>query len=89
MNRRLPYDSRPSNEPTPRGSSTWLVSLGPSTGTILPGLLLVLAVSIFLSWLFCPIYDLGISDKEIFKYCGWAITRGLVPYRDFLTTSRR
>lgn len=46
-------------------------------------LFFVLGACLFLSWLYCPIYDLGISDKEIFKYCGWAVTRGQVPYRDF------
>jgi len=43
----------------------------------------VLGACLFLSWLYCPLYDLGMSDKEIFTYCGWAVTKGLVPYKDF------
>lgn len=46
-------------------------------------LFLVLGACLFLSWLYCPLYDLGISDKPIFTYCGWALTKGMVPYRDF------
>jgi hypothetical protein len=43
----------------------------------------VLGAALFLSWLYCPLYDLGMSDKEIFTYAGWAVSKGLVPYRDF------
>jgi hypothetical protein len=46
-------------------------------------LLGVLAASLFLSLLFCPPFDIGMSDKEVFTYAGWAMHNGLVPYRDF------
>ncbi|MBS1664659.1 MAG: hypothetical protein JST68_26675 [Bacteroidetes bacterium] len=46
-------------------------------------LLVVLGASLFLSLLYCPPYDLGMSDKEIFTYTGWAIHQGQVPYLDF------
>jgi hypothetical protein len=45
---------------------------------------LLATASLLLSFCYCPRYDVGISDKEIFTYCGWAITKGLVPYRDFI-----
>ena len=47
------------------------------------GLFTALGVSLSLSLLYCPPFDLGMSDKEIFTYTGWAISKGLVPYRDF------
>lgn len=48
------------------------------------GLFFLLAGSVLLSLLYCPPFDLGISDKEIFTYTGWAVSKGLVPYRDFV-----
>jgi hypothetical protein len=47
------------------------------------GLLFSLLACLLLSLLYCPPFDVGISDKEFFTYTGWAITRGQVPYRDF------
>jgi hypothetical protein len=47
-------------------------------------LLFLMAASLVLSAFYCPPFDLGISDKEIFTYTGWAISKGLVPYRDFV-----
>ncbi len=46
-------------------------------------LFLILGISLFLSLIYCPPYDVGISDKGIFTYTGWAVYNGLVPYRDF------
>ena len=46
-------------------------------------LFFVLGACLFLCFLYCPVYDLGMSDKEIFTYTGWAMYKGLVPYRDF------
>src|SRR5258708_16405005 len=42
-----------------------------------------LLACLLLSLLYTPPFDLGMSDKEIFTYTGWAISKGLVPYRDF------
>jgi len=47
-------------------------------------LLFLMAASLVLSLFYCPPFDLGISDKEIFTYIGWAMSKGLVPYRDFV-----
>lgn len=45
--------------------------------------LFVFGVSVLLSLVYCPPYDMEIDDKEIFRYAGLAILRGQVPYRDF------
>jgi hypothetical protein len=45
--------------------------------------LFVFGVSVLLSLMYCPPYDLELDDKEIFRYTGLAILRGQVPYRDF------
>lgn len=47
------------------------------------GLLFSLLACLLLSLLFCPPFDLGISDKAFFTYTGWAVAHGQVPYRDF------
>ena len=47
------------------------------------GLYFSLLACLLLSLLYTPPFDLGMSDKEIFTYTGWAISKGLVPYRDF------
>lgn len=47
------------------------------------GLYFSFLACLLLSLLYAPPFDLGISDKEIFTYTGWAISKGLVPYRDF------
>lgn len=47
------------------------------------GLLFSLLACLLLSLLFCPPFDVGISDKEFFTYAGWAVSRGQIPYRDF------
>lgn len=47
------------------------------------GLLCSLLACLLLSLLFCPPFDLGISDKAFFTYTGWAVSHGQVPYRDF------
>jgi hypothetical protein len=45
---------------------------------------LLAAASVLLSLCYSPPFDLGISDKDIFAYGGWALSKGLVPYRDFV-----
>ena len=47
-----------------------------------PDLLLLLAAGILLSLLYCPPIDIFYDDKEIFRYIGWVLARGGVPYRD-------
>jgi hypothetical protein len=39
--------------------------------------------SLILSLIYCPPYDIYFDDKEIFKYCGFLIGKGQVPYKDF------
>lgn len=40
-------------------------------------------ISLLLSLLYCPPYDLYFDDKEIFEYFGFLIGKGKVPYKDF------
>jgi hypothetical protein len=44
---------------------------------------LLLAASILLTLLYCPPVDIPLDDKEVFRYGGWIISRGGIPYRDF------
>lgn len=46
-------------------------------------LLLVFGVSVLLSLLYCPPFDQLLDDREFFQYCGMALLKGQVPYRDF------
>lgn len=46
------------------------------------GLLFSLFACFMLSLLFCPPVDIVYSDKEIFYYAGWALQKGIIPYRD-------
>ncbi len=46
-------------------------------------LFLLLAGSILLSLLYCPPVDIPLDDKEVFRYGGWVLSKGGVPYRDF------
>jgi len=46
------------------------------------GLYFSLLACLLLSLLYAPPFDLGMSDKEIFRYIGWAMSKGVVPYRD-------
>jgi len=46
-------------------------------------LFILLAAGILLTLLYCPPVDIPLDDKEVFRYGGWAISRGDVPYRDF------
>lgn len=36
-----------------------------------------------LTLLYCPPVDIPLDDKEVFRYAGWVIFKGGVPYRDF------
>jgi len=45
-------------------------------------LLLLLAASVLLTLLYCPPFDIPRDDKEVFRYAGWVLFRGGVPYRD-------
>ena len=45
--------------------------------------IIVATVSVILSCVYCPLFDLYFDDKEIFKYTGFLIYKGEVPYRDF------
>jgi len=45
-------------------------------------LLFVIITCILLSLQFCPPYDLQLDDKDVFRYGGMVILKGLVPYRD-------
>ncbi|GGB06991.1 hypothetical protein [Puia dinghuensis] len=45
---------------------------------------LLAAASVLLSLCYCPPFDVGISDKDIFTYAGWAVSKGLIPYKDFV-----
>ncbi|MBC7933983.1 MAG: hypothetical protein H7Y86_01305 [Rhizobacter sp.] len=45
--------------------------------------IIVAVFSFILSCIYCPFFDLYFDDKEIFKYTGFLIRRGEVPYRDF------
>jgi hypothetical protein len=47
------------------------------------GLLILLGVSLALSAMYCPPVNPAYEDTEFFRYCGWALLRGQVPYRDF------
>ncbi len=42
-----------------------------------------MGASLLLSLAYCPPYMALTDDTEIFKYCGMAISKGMVPYRDF------
>jgi hypothetical protein len=44
---------------------------------------ILLVISVLLSLCYCPPFDVGVSDKQVFFYGGWAMSKGLVPYRDF------
>jgi hypothetical protein len=46
-------------------------------------LFFLLAAGVLLTLLYCPPVDIPLDDKEVFRYGGWAISRGNVPYRDF------
>jgi len=46
-------------------------------------LFFVLFACLLLSLLYCPVYDMLFIDKEVFRYAGWALSKGQVPYRDF------
>jgi uncharacterized protein YjeT (DUF2065 family) len=46
-------------------------------------LFFLLAAGILLSLLYCPPVDIPLDDKEVFRYGGWVISKGGVPYRDF------
>jgi hypothetical protein len=46
------------------------------------GLYFSLLACLLLSLFYAPPFDLGMSDKEIFSYIGWALSKGVVPYRD-------
>jgi 4-amino-4-deoxy-L-arabinose transferase-like glycosyltransferase len=45
--------------------------------------LLVMGASLLLSLLYCPPFDQMLDDREFFQYCGMALLKGQVPYRDF------
>ena len=45
--------------------------------------LVVGIVSLLLSFIYCPPFDIYFDDKEIFKYSGFLIGKGEVPYKDF------
>jgi len=45
-------------------------------------LLFVIVACILLSLQFCPPYDLMSDDKDVFRYAGMLMQKGLVPYRD-------
>lgn len=46
-------------------------------------LFFVMGACLLLSLMYCPPYQVLVDDTEIFRYTGLAISRGLVPYRDF------
>jgi len=46
------------------------------------GLLILLGISLALSGMYCPPVNPAYEDTEFFRYCGWALLRGQVPYRD-------
>src|SRR5687768_2361095 len=45
--------------------------------------LIVGAIALALCFLYFPPYDIFFDDKEIFKYTGFLIAKGKVPYKDF------
>jgi hypothetical protein len=45
--------------------------------------IIVATFSLVLSFIYRPVADLFFDDKEIFKYTGFLIKKGLVPYKDF------
>lgn len=45
--------------------------------------IIVAAFSLALSFIYCPFFDIFFDDKEIFKYTGFLIKKGAVPYKDF------
>lgn len=45
--------------------------------------IIVVLFSLALSFVYCPPFDLFFDDKEIFKYTGFLIKEGAVPYKDF------
>ncbi|HEV3412498.1 MAG TPA: hypothetical protein VG101_08465 [Puia sp.] len=46
-------------------------------------LFFLLAAGLLLTLLYCPPVDIPLDDKEVFRYGGWDISRGGIPYRDF------
>lgn len=46
------------------------------------GLMILLGASLALSLMYCPPVSPAYEDTEFFRYCGWALLRGQVPYRD-------
>jgi hypothetical protein len=46
-------------------------------------LFFLLTAGILLTLLYCPPVDIPLDDKEVFRYGGWVISKGGVPYRDF------
>ena len=46
-------------------------------------LFFLLAAGILLTLLYCPPVDIPLDDKEVFRYGGWVMYKGGVPYRDF------
>ncbi len=46
-------------------------------------LFFLLAAGLLLTLLYCPPVDIPLDDKEVFRYGGWVIYRGGIPYRDF------
>ena len=47
------------------------------------GLLLVLLVSLLLSAIYSPPYNVKTNDKYVYEYAGMSILKGKAPYRDF------
>lgn len=45
--------------------------------------IIVLTACILAGFIHCPLFELYFDDKEIFKYCGFVLSKGGVPYRDF------
>lgn len=46
-------------------------------------LFITVVISLLLSFMHCPWFEIFFDDKEIFKYTGLVIYKGGVPYRDF------
>jgi hypothetical protein len=45
-------------------------------------LLLLLAACTLLTLFYCPPFDIPDDDKEVFRYAGWLIYKGGIPYKD-------
>ena len=45
--------------------------------------LFVIITCLVLSFIHCPLFDIFLNDKEIWKYTGLVLHKGGVPYRDF------